>query len=30
MLRGSIRDPFNKNEVSEEVWDFVMDHWEAK
>ena len=30
MLRGSIRDPYHKNEVSEEVWDFVIDNWEKK
>ena len=30
LLRGSIRDPFNKDKVSDELWDFVMDHWEAK
>ena len=30
MLRGSIRDPYHKDEVSEEVWDFLMDNWEDK
>jgi hypothetical protein len=30
MLRGSIRDPYHKDEVSEEVWNFLMDNWEAK
>ena len=30
MLRGSIRDPYFKDEVSEEVWNFLMDNWEAK
>jgi hypothetical protein len=29
MLRGSIRDPYHKDEVSEEVWNFLMDHWEG-
>ena len=28
MLRGSIRDPYHRDEVSEEVWDFVIDNWE--
>jgi len=27
-LRGSIIDPYHKDEVSAEVWDFLMDHWE--
>jgi hypothetical protein len=30
MLRGSIRDPYHKDEVSEEVWNFLMDNWEGK
>jgi|2_EtaG_2_1085320.scaffolds.fasta_scaffold21555_1 hypothetical protein len=30
MLRGSIRDPYHKDEVSEELWDFLMDNWEEK
>ena len=30
MLRGSIRDPYHKDEVSEELWDFLMDNWEKK
>ena len=30
MLRGSIRDPYHKDEVAEEVWNFLMDNWEAK
>lgn len=30
MLRGSIRDPYHKDEVSEEVWNFLMDNWEVK
>ena len=30
MLRGSIRDPYHKDEVSEEVWNFLMDNREAK
>ena len=29
MLRGSIRDPFHKDQISIEVWDFVMDNWEG-
>ena len=30
MLRGSFIDPFHRNEVSEKVWDFVIDKWEAE
>ena len=30
MLRGSIRDPYHKDEVSAELWDFLMDNWEKK
>ena len=29
ILRGSIRDPFHKDQISDEVWDFVMDNWEG-
>ena len=28
MLRGSIRDPYHKDEVSAELWDFLMDNFE--
>ena len=30
MLRGSMKDPYFKNEVPNEVWDFVIDNWEKK
>ena len=30
MLRGSIRDPFHKEQISDEIWDFVMDNWEGQ
>ena len=30
LLRGSLIDPFYRNEVSDKVWDFVMDKWEAE
>ena len=29
-LRGSLIDPFYRDEVSDEVWDFVMDNWELE
>ena len=29
-LRGSILDPFYRDEVSDKVWDLVMDKWEAE
>ena len=30
LLRGSFIDPFHRDEVSNKVWDFVMDKWEAE
>ena len=30
LLRGSLIDPFYRDEVSDKVWDFVMDKWEAE
>jgi len=30
LLRGSLIDPFHRDEVSDKVWDLVMDKWEAE
>jgi len=30
LLRGSLIDPFYRDEVSDKVWDFVMDKWETE
>ena len=30
LLRGSFIDPFHRDKVSDKVWDFVMDKWEAE
>ena len=30
LLRGSLIDPFYRDEVSDKVWDLVMDKWEAE
>ena len=30
LLRGSLIDPFYRDKVSDKVWDFVIDKWEAE